>query len=100
VGEDRQRLPHSASGFRCFVLNDADVSALRWKTEWLEPAADYCRIHNALFETVPASVFRKSGLMENEDRQGAIMSPSISVTSQCLAACSQASHRRSHYYSI
>ncbi len=55
---DRQRLPYC---FRCLVLNDADVSASRWKREWLDPTADYCRTHHALFETVPSSVFRRSG---------------------------------------
>jgi hypothetical protein len=55
---DRQRLPYC---FRCLVLNDADVSAPRWKREWLDPTADYCCTHHALFETVPSSVFRRSG---------------------------------------
>jgi hypothetical protein len=55
---DRQGLPYC---FRCLVLNDADVSAPRWKREWLEPTADYCRVHHSLLEAVPASVFRRSG---------------------------------------
>jgi hypothetical protein len=37
------------------------VSAPRWKREWLEPTANYCRAHHSLLETVPASVFRRSG---------------------------------------
>ncbi|MGF6999304.1 ATP/maltotriose-dependent transcriptional regulator MalT, partial [Paraburkholderia sp. GAS32] len=47
--------------FRCLVLNDADVSAPRWKREWLEPTAEFCSVHHTLLETVPASVFRLSG---------------------------------------
>jgi ATP/maltotriose-dependent transcriptional regulator MalT len=47
--------------FRCLVLNDADVSAPRWKHEWLEPTAEFCSVHHTLLETVPASVFRLSG---------------------------------------
>jgi hypothetical protein len=43
------------------VLNDADVSAPRWKHEWLEPTAEFCSVHHTLLETVPASVFRLSG---------------------------------------
>ncbi|WP_429359717.1 hypothetical protein [Paraburkholderia sp. GAS32] len=43
------------------MLNDADVSAPRWKHEWLEPTAEFCSVHHTLLETVPASVFRLSG---------------------------------------
>jgi hypothetical protein len=50
--------------FRCLVLNDADVSAPRRKREWLEPAVEFCRVHRTLLETVPASVFRRSGHFE------------------------------------
>ncbi|PMS25523.1 hypothetical protein C0Z16_29185 [Paraburkholderia rhynchosiae] len=46
--------------FRCLVLNDADVSAPRWKREWLNPEAEYCTAHHSLLETVPASIFEKS----------------------------------------
>ena len=46
--------------FKCLVLNDADVSAPRWKREWLDPTAEYCSVHRGLLETVPASVFRLS----------------------------------------
>jgi hypothetical protein len=46
--------------FRSLVLNEVDVSAPRWKMEWLDPAAEYCRTHHSLLETVPASVFRKA----------------------------------------
>jgi hypothetical protein len=35
------------------VLNDVDVSAPRWKREWLEPAAKFCRVRRTLLETVP-----------------------------------------------
>jgi hypothetical protein len=55
---DRRRMPYC---FRCLVLNDADVSAPRWKREWLEPTADLCRVHHMLLDAVPASVFRLSG---------------------------------------
>ena len=55
---------HLAYCFRCLVLNDADVSAPRWKREWLEPAVEFCRVHRTLLETVPASVFRQSGHFE------------------------------------
>ncbi|VVD31069.1 TniQ family protein [Paraburkholderia dioscoreae] len=54
---DRRCMPYC---FRCLVLNDADVSAPRWKREWLEPTAKFCRVHRTLLETVPASVFRRS----------------------------------------
>lgn len=54
---NRQHLPYC---FRCLVLNDADISAPRWKTEWLDPTADYCRAHHALLETLPAAVLRDS----------------------------------------
>ncbi|MEM5331965.1 TniQ family protein [Paraburkholderia sp. JHI2823] len=54
---NRQRLPYC---FRCLVLNDADVCAPRWKREWLDPTADYCRIHHASLETLPASVLRNA----------------------------------------
>ncbi|OUL90002.1 hypothetical protein CA603_18060 [Paraburkholderia hospita] len=54
---NRQRLPYC---FRCLVLNDADVSAPRWKREWLDPTADYCREHHTLLETVPVSVVRNA----------------------------------------
>jgi hypothetical protein len=46
--------------FRCLVLNDADVSAPRWKREWLDPTAEFCSVHHRPLETVPASVFRLS----------------------------------------
>ena len=54
---DRRCMPYC---FRCFVLNDADVSAPRWKREWLDPTAEFCSVHHKLLETVPASVFRVS----------------------------------------
>jgi ATP/maltotriose-dependent transcriptional regulator MalT len=47
--------------FRCLVLNEADVSAPRWKREWLEPTVEFCTVHHTLLETVPASIFRISG---------------------------------------
>jgi hypothetical protein len=46
--------------FRCLVLNDVDVSAPRWKREWLNPEAEYCTAHHSLLETLPASVFGKA----------------------------------------
>ncbi|WP_335622166.1 hypothetical protein [Burkholderia cenocepacia] len=46
--------------FRCLVLNDADVTASRWKMEWLDPSADYCRVHHSLLETVPQSIFARA----------------------------------------
>jgi hypothetical protein len=46
--------------FRCLVLNDVDVSAPRWKRDWLDPEAEYCTAHRGLLETVPASVFGKA----------------------------------------
>lgn len=42
--------------FRCLVLNDADVTASWRKREWLDPSADYCRVHHCLLETVPQSI--------------------------------------------
>lgn len=54
---DRRQLDYC---FKCLVLNDADVSAPRWKREWLEPDVEFCRVHRTLLETVPASVFRRS----------------------------------------
>ena len=33
---DRRCMPYC---FRCLVLNDADVSAPRWESEWLDPTA-------------------------------------------------------------
>jgi hypothetical protein len=53
----RHRLPHC---FKCLVLNDADVSASRWKREWLDPAERYCRVHYSALETVPANLFNTS----------------------------------------
>src|SRR6202048_5510465 len=44
---DRRCMPYC---FRCLVLNDADVSAPRWKREWLEPTAEFCRVHHTLLE--------------------------------------------------
>jgi hypothetical protein len=46
--------------FRCLVLDEVDVSAPRWKREWLDPAAEYCKAHHNLLESVPASIFRKA----------------------------------------
>ncbi len=46
--------------FRCLVLNDADVTASRWKREWLDPSADYCGVHHSLLETVPQSIFARA----------------------------------------
>lgn len=43
--------------FRCLVLNDADVTASRWKRKWLDPSTDYCRVHHSLLKTVPQSIF-------------------------------------------
>lgn len=54
---DRRCMPYC---FRCLVLNDADVSAPRWKRESLEPKVEFCTVHHTLLETVPASVFRLS----------------------------------------
>ncbi|WP_184048785.1 TniQ family protein [Paraburkholderia sp. MM5384-R2] len=54
---DRRCMPYC---FRCLVLNDADVSAPRWKREWLDPTAEFCSVHHRPLETVPASVFRVS----------------------------------------
>ena len=45
---------------RKYTLNDADVSAPRWKREWLDPTAEFCSVHHRPLETVPASVFRLS----------------------------------------
>lgn len=42
------------------VLNDADVTASRWKREWLDPSADYDRVHHSLLETVPQSIFARA----------------------------------------
>nr|WP_245623898.1 transposase [Paraburkholderia nodosa] len=42
------------------LLNDADVSAPRWKREWLDPTADYCQAHHTLLETIPASALRNA----------------------------------------
>ncbi|WP_413141443.1 TniQ family protein [Burkholderia cepacia] len=50
--------------FRCLVLNDVDVSAPRWKREWLDPEIEFCRVHRTLLETVPASTFRRAGHFE------------------------------------
>ena len=55
---DRRCMPYC---FRCLVLNDADVSAPRWKREWLEPTVESCSVHHTLLETVPASIFHVSG---------------------------------------
>jgi hypothetical protein len=44
---DRRCMPYC---FRCLVLNDADVSAPRWKREWLDPTAEFCRVHHTLLE--------------------------------------------------
>lgn len=38
--------------FRCLVLNDVDVSAPRWKREWLDPKAEYCAAHHSLLVLV------------------------------------------------
>jgi len=46
--------------FRCLVLNDADVTASRWKREWLDPSADYCKVHHSLLETVPQSILARA----------------------------------------
>jgi hypothetical protein len=54
---DRRCMPYC---FRCLVLNDADVSAPRWKREWLDPTAEFCSVHHRPLETVPASVLRLS----------------------------------------
>ncbi|WP_084534258.1 TniQ family protein [Paraburkholderia dilworthii] len=62
---DRRCVPYC---FRCFVLNDADVSAPRWKREWLDPTAEFCRVHHWLLETVPASVFRLSNHLDAAHR--------------------------------
>ncbi len=57
----RTRLPYC---FRCLVLNPADVTAPRWKREWLDPTARYCDEHGGTLETVPASLTRRAGNME------------------------------------
>jgi len=46
--------------FRCLVLNDADVTASRWKREWLDPSADYGKVHHSLLETVPQSILARA----------------------------------------
>lgn len=46
--------------FRCLVLNDADVTASRWKREWLDPSADYCKVHHSLLEAVPQSILARA----------------------------------------
>src|SRR5260370_20841619 len=53
----RHRLPYC---FKCLVFNDADVSAPRWKREWLDPGERYCREHHTALETVPANVYSNS----------------------------------------
>ncbi|ORT79640.1 hypothetical protein B7G54_36720 [Burkholderia puraquae] len=30
------------------------------KREWLDPSADYCRVHHSLLETVPQSIFARA----------------------------------------
>ena len=54
--------------FRCFVLNDANVSAPRWKREWLEPTAEFCRVRHTMLETVLASVFRLANNLDAAHR--------------------------------
>ncbi|WP_407691501.1 TniQ family protein [Robbsia andropogonis] len=53
----RRRLPYC---FKCLVLNDADVTAPRWKLEWLRPGEQYCSAHRWELETVPANVLNNS----------------------------------------
>lgn len=53
----RHRLPYC---FKCLVLNDAHVSAPRWKREWLNPGERYCRVHHSQLETAPTNVFSNS----------------------------------------
>jgi hypothetical protein len=59
--KDRRCMPYC---FRCFVLNDANVPAPRWKREWLDPTAELCRVHHTMLETVLASVFRLSNNLD------------------------------------
>ena len=51
---------NSAYCFKCLVLNDADVTAPRWKREWLRPGEQYCSVHLSELETVPANVLNNS----------------------------------------
>jgi hypothetical protein len=55
---NRQRLPYC---FRCLVLNDAVVSAPRWKREWLEPTADYCQGTSHFARDDPSICLRNAG---------------------------------------
>ncbi|OXC79300.1 hypothetical protein BSU04_07510 [Caballeronia sordidicola] len=47
------------------MLNPADVTAHRWKREWLDATARYRDEHSGILETVPASLTRRAGNMEN-----------------------------------
>ena len=53
----RNRVPYC---FKCLVLNDADVTAPRWKREWFRPGKEYCGVHQSELETVPANVLNNS----------------------------------------
>ena len=57
----RPRLPYC---FRCLVQNPADVTVPRWRRAWFDPTASYCNEHGGTFETVPASLPRRAGNVE------------------------------------
>ena len=35
--------------YHCLMCNHVDVTAPRWKYEWLEPGADACTVHDAWY---------------------------------------------------
>ena len=54
---DRRRLPYC---FACLVLNPLDVTAPRWKREWLAPDAAKCSVHDRAFASATASSLRRA----------------------------------------
>ena len=45
--------------YDCLMCNQVDVTAPRWKYEWLEPRAAACRLHDAWYR-IKASTVRNS----------------------------------------
>ena len=54
---DPDRLPYC---FACLMLNPMDVSAPRWKHEWLAPGTEWCRLHMQPLQSISALPVRRA----------------------------------------
>jgi hypothetical protein len=52
----------------CLSLNHVDVFAPIWRRDWLDPEADYCRLHRRPLEGISPSIFTAAGNMRTAVR--------------------------------